>query len=242
MNSVLCGFRGSIAHNTYVPSDDPNSIDDVDIICVYTAIPEHYIGLGRNKDYGKGKQIQIDEFDCVHYELKHFINLLLKSNPTTTLLLWLDNRHYLKITEVGQKLIDNRRLFSSKKFYRAFTEYAKDQLRKMKTNTYEGYMGVKRKALVDKFGYDCKNAAHSIRLLRMAKEFMVTGELKIFRDEDADDIVQIKTGQRTFEDVKALAKEEVGKAEEAYKRSKLPEEPAYDAIEKILMEITKGVI
>lgn len=211
-------------------------------MCVYTAIPEHYIGLGRDKDYGKGKQIQIDEFDCVHYELKHFMNLLLKSNPTTTLLLWLNNEHYLRITEIGQKLINNREIFSSKRFYKAFTEYAKDQLRKMKTNTYEGYMGVKRKALVDKYGYDCKNAAHSIRLLRMAKEFMVTGKLKIFRDEDAENIIQIKTGQWSFRDVKALAKDEIKRAEEAFKKSKLPEKPDYDAAEKILMEIIKSII
>lgn len=31
----LEGFRGSQAHGTYIPSDDPNSIDDIDYMGIY---------------------------------------------------------------------------------------------------------------------------------------------------------------------------------------------------------------
>lgn len=240
--SILCGFRGSIAHNTYVPSTNPNSIDDIDLMCVYMAIPEHYIGLGRKKDYGRGVQMQIGEFDCVHYELRHFVKLLLKSNPTTMLLLWLNKEHYLKTTDIGQKLIDNRNLFTSKLLYKSFTKYAQSQLDKMKPNTYEGYMGVKRKALVDKFGYDCKNASHSIRLLKMAAEFLDYGELRIYRESDATMLKQIKAGLWSLEDIKKRADEEVENIEVALKYSKLPEKPDTKGVERLLMKIVGDYI
>lgn len=240
--SVLCGFRGSIAHNTYIPSTDPNSIDDVDIMCIYTAIPEHYIGLGRVKDYRRGDQIQVDDFDCVHYELRHFVNLLLKSNPTTMLLLWLNKEHYLKATWLGQKLVDNRKLFTSKALYKSFTRYAEDQLNKMQPGTYEGYMGVKRKALVDKYGYDCKNAAHSIRLLKMAIEFLSTGQLNVFRTDDANILIGIKTGKWLISEVKGEASRLLKQAGEAYVKSKLPEEPDAESAEKLLMSIIRSIL
>lgn len=236
-NSLLCGFRGSIAHNTFVPSTNPHSIDDVDLISVYFAIPEHYIGLGRDKEYKRGTEVTINEFDAVSYEIKHFTNLLLKSNPTTLLLLWLHEDHYIIKTEAGQRLLDNRDLFTSKLLYRSFTRYAQDQIDKMQPNTYEGYMGAKRKALVDKFGYDCKNAAHSLRLLKMAAEYLDHGELRVYRTGDATMLKQIKTGMWSLKDIKQRAAEELDNVNSALEYSELPEEPNRNAVEQMLMKI-----
>jgi hypothetical protein len=46
-NLILLGYRGSIAHNMYVPQPDPNSIDDKDLMGVFVAPVEHYLGFGR---------------------------------------------------------------------------------------------------------------------------------------------------------------------------------------------------
>lgn len=234
---MLCGFRGSISHNTYIPNTDPNSIDDIDLISTYLAPVEHYLGLGRAKDHRRGKQTTFGEYDCVTYELRHFINLLLKSNPTTLLLLWLHEKHYIIKTEFGQRLIDNRDLFSSKLLYKSFTRYAEEQLDRMVPQIYEGYMGAKRKALVDKFGYDCKNAAHSVRLLRMAAEFLNQGELRVYRTVDAEMFKRIKTGEWSFEDVKRRALTDLLNVELALKHSELPEEPDKDKVEAMLIRI-----
>jgi DNA relaxase NicK len=44
-----------------------------------------------------------------------------------------------------------------------------------------GYMGKKRRELVVRVGYDAKNAAHLIRLLRMGIEFLTEGTLYVER-------------------------------------------------------------
>ena len=44
-----------------------------------------------------------------------------------------------------------------------------------------GYMGQKRRELVRRVGYDDKNAAHLIRLLRMGIEFLTEGTIYVER-------------------------------------------------------------
>jgi len=80
----LC-WRGSVAHGMYVPKSDPDSIDDKDVMGVYIAPIEHYLGFGRRDVFEKWE----GEWDCVFYELRKFIELLLNCNPNVLSLLWL---------------------------------------------------------------------------------------------------------------------------------------------------------
>jgi hypothetical protein len=67
-----------------------------------------------------------------------------------------------------------------------------------------GYMGQKRRELVRRVGYDAKNAAHLIRLLRMGIEFLTEGTMHVER-ADAPELLEIKRGAWPLEKVKAEA-------------------------------------
>jgi len=220
----------------YIPNTDPNSIDDIDLMGVYLAPLEYYIGLGLGRRYRKSIEKFVGKYDVVHYELRKFVNLLIKSNPNVLSLLWVKDNHYLKRTDYGDLLIENRDLFVSKLAYASFTGYAYSQLKRMEKFSFKGYMGKKRKMLVNKFGLDTKNAAHCIRLLKMGMEFLTTGELNVARS-DAPMLLEIKTGKWTLEQVKTEAKRLFNLADEAYIRSTLPNEPDIKGIEKIVMDI-----
>ena len=240
-NTVLAGYRGSIVHNMYVPNTDENSTDDIDLMNIYMAPKEYYVGLGRGRRYRKGCDRFVGDYDIVDYEFKHFVNLLLKANPNVLGMLWLNDVHYTNCHSYGQRLIDNRDLFTSKQAYKSFTGYAYGQLKKMTKYSKEGYMGEKRAALVKKFGFDCKNAAHCIRLLKMGMEFLITGELNVFR-ADASMLLDIKTGKWTLEEVKAEAKRLMDLTEEAYIRSTLPPKPDLVKIEELVVDITMDYV
>lgn len=240
-NAIIVAYRGSIAHNMYISNTDPNSIDDIDLMGVYLAPKEYYIGLGMERRHDKGQDKFVGQYDTVNYELRKFVSLLLKSNPNVLGMLWLRDNHYLYMSDVGRKLIENREAFVSKLAYKAFTGYAFGQLKKMTHYTTEGYMGEKRKALVEKYGYDCKNAAHCIRLLRMGMEYLTTGELNVHR-EDATQLLDIKKGAWTLEQVKSEADRLFKHADEAYVRSSLPNKPDYEKVEKLVMEILYNYI
>jgi len=98
-----------------------------------------------------------------------------------------------------------------------------------------GYMGEKRKRLVLERGFDCKNAAHLIRLLRMCKEFLQDGAMQVYRHKDAAELMDIKNGKWTLDDVKAHAEELFAECREAKDKSELPDGPDREAVEEMLM-------
>lgn len=151
-NLILLGYRGSIAHGTYLnQKKNENSIDDKDVMGVFLGTERHYTGFEENKVGEK----MFREWDIVQYELKKFVSLLLKNNPNVLMLLWLPEKYYLHKDKYGEMLIQNRDIFVSKYAYHSFSGYAYSQFKRMTNFRFEGYMGEKRKKLVDRFGYDC---------------------------------------------------------------------------------------
>jgi len=229
--TILAGYMGSQSHGTYIPASR-GGIDDKDVMGICVPPEPYYLGLQ------KFEQVDtwVDEYDIVIYEIQKFVRLLLKNNPNVMGLLWLPDNLYIKKTPSGQLLIDNRDIFSSKLAYKSFTGYAYSQLKKMQNCKHEGYMGEKRKALVEEFGYDTKNAAHLIRLLRMGTEFLATGQVNVQRP-DASQLIDIKQGKYSLEKVKYMAEKLFEKTEEALIHSTLPCGPDHDKAEEILVEI-----
>lgn len=99
-----------------------------------------------------------------------------------------------------------------------------------------GYMGDKRKQLVLEHGYDAKNAAHLIRLLRMGIEFLRDGELQVLR-KDAVELLDIKAGKWKLEDIKTHAADLFVEAKEARDKSTLPEKPDKAGAQRLLVNL-----
>jgi len=233
-NTILLGYMGSISHGTQIPKTNPDSIDDIDIMGCSIAPENVYMGLKKFEQ----KDVMYKEYDSVVYEIKKFFSLLLKQNPNVLGLLWLQHQNYIYKSPAGQSIINNRELFVSKGAYHSFSGYAHGQLHRMEHAACKGYMGVKRKELVGKFGYDCKNAAHLIRLLRMGIEFLTDGQLRVFR-EDAAELKEIKQGLWSLGKVKKEADSLFLLAREAYVRSPLPPQPNYEKAEELLIGILR---
>jgi hypothetical protein len=111
------------------------------------------------------------------------------------------------------------------------------RFRKLHRKHFSGYMGEKRKAMVRKYQYDVKNAAHLIRLLRMGSEFIETGALQVYRTSDADELKVIKRGGWTLEQVKAEAERLFAGVDVARARSPLPPEPDASAANELLIAL-----
>jgi uncharacterized protein len=238
--AIMTGYRGSIAHGMYIPNKEANSIDDKDVMSICVPPIDYYLGL---KQYGSRgtREIKRDEWDIVIYELKKFIFLLEQGNPNVLMMLWLDAKNFLFLDDAGKLLLANRDLFVGRHVYRAFTGYAISQLHRMTHSKFEGYMGSKRKSLVEKYGYDCKNAAHLIRLLRMGIEFLKEGRLYVER-QDAKQLLEIKNGEWPLERVKEESDRYFKLHEEAWLNSNLPEGPNHEAINKLCIDILRRCI
>jgi predicted nucleotidyltransferase len=235
---ILHAFRGSIAHGMYIPNSYPLSIDDKDTMAICVPPKPYYLGL---KEFGsRGTQeIKRNEWDIVVYEVRKVISMLRQGNPNVLSLLWVDEKHIIKNTPAGKLLRENRNLFVGKHVYHPFVGYARAQLHKMEAHNFEGYMGDKRKSLVKQFGYDTKNAAHLIRLLRMGIEFLNEGELHVER-HDASQLLEIKHGAWSLEQVKEEAGRLFKLAEEFYVNSQLPEQLDQEVISHLCVAIVES--
>ena len=237
LHTILLGYRGSVAHGMYRnPEHHEDGIDDKDLLGVCIAPLSVYWGMDRFEQ----RERMLNEWDVVVYELRKMVGLLAKGNPNVLALLWLEEHHYLIRHPLGMRLIEQRDLFVSRQAYHSFVGYAHGQLKRM-TRFGEGayatgYMGAKRKALVEKFGYDTKNAAHLIRLLRMGIELLREGRLIVQRP-DAPQLMEIKLGHWTLEQVKTEADHLFKRAEAAYDACAWPHAPDHDTLNALCVGI-----
>ena len=235
--AILHGYRGSVAHGMYEPPENPLSIDDKDTMAICVPPLDYYYGLSEYGSRGT-REIKRGEWDVVIYEARKAVRMLAQGNPNILSLLWLPDRLYISRTPAGQHLIDHREIFVARHVFHSFVGYAKGQLHRMTHGSQQGYMGDKRKRIVEQFGYDTKNAAHLIRLLRMGIEFLHDGEMRVDRGGlDATELLDIKHGTWTLEQVQAEAARLFARAEDAHDRSTLPLRPDRERVNELCLHV-----
>jgi len=238
---VLAARRGSEAHGTYIPPEDATGVDDRDVLGIVVSPLDHYMGV-RN-DWSKAEAQSIKgPWDVVLYDARKYVRLLMAQNPNILMSLWCEPEDYLYISEFGRALLGMREHFKGRHaFHDACVGYARGQLYKMTHGSLgTGYMGEKRKALVEQFGYDCKNAAHLLRLLYMGAEFHKEGVLHVRRTWDRERLIDIKRGKHTLQEVSKMAEDAFREANAAYAESVLPEKVDTDLINKVFTEMMTG--
>lgn len=95
---------------------------------------------------------------------------------------------------------------------------------------------VKRTALEEAYGYDTKSAAHLVRLLRTIKEILTTREV-IVRRPDAEELLAIRNGAWTYDQVIGWAKEQLTQLNQWASASTLPDQPDTKLLEAVCERI-----
>lgn len=238
-NVILAGYRGSESHGTTIREGD-RATDDVDVFTITVQPPAWYCGLtGYSNSSRQVFETAGDDLDILAYDVRKFFSLLAKGNPNVLSYLWLNPEHVLRSTPAGKLIVESRDLFLSRHILDGLGGYARAEAKKMLgTQLYQGYMGEKRKALVDKFGYDIKNAAHCVRLLYLGIELCSAGTLYAYRPEsEREEMIAIKRGEWLLEKVTSRIDElwEIFSGMEA--SAPLPNDVDYDAINALLVKV-----
>lgn len=215
---ILEGVTGSKAYGLDTPESDE------DIKGVYLLPTDKVLSLGFNRD--KTTKDHTDP-DWVYHELEKFMHLAMKGNPTITEMLWLND--YTKLSPEGQLLVDNRELFLNNVVYKSYGGYALSQARKLNARGSSYSSALKnRKA---------KHTRHCYRLLMQGKELLETGKLTVrVTPEEREYLFWI--GEQPVE----VILEEFERQFKEFDKipSVLPEEPDYDKINNLLLQIRKA--
>lgn len=114
---------------------------DVDYKGIFIATHEYYFGLKNIEQKDRGWDQDSEKFptlngvkDLVFYELRKYLKLAKDANPNILELLFESGEFYEYLHPLGQKLLDNRQLFLSKKIRYSYSGYAYAQIRKIKSH------------------------------------------------------------------------------------------------------------
>ena len=116
---MLLGLSGSYGYGTNREGSD------IDFRGVTLQLPSDLLGMTVFEQY-------VDTAtDTVIFGFNKMIRLLLDCNPNSFEVLGLPPEKYMIVSPLGRELLDNRRLFLSKRAIRAFGGYASAQLRRL---------------------------------------------------------------------------------------------------------------
>ena len=118
-NIILLGVGGSHAYGTNVAGSD------VDIRGIALNTKEEILGTANFE------QVVNEATDTTIYSLRKIVSLLTSCNPNTIEMLGLKPEHYLYLSSIGQELLDNKKLFLSRRAKYSFGGYAFAQLRRL---------------------------------------------------------------------------------------------------------------
>jgi predicted nucleotidyltransferase len=94
----------------------------------------------------------------------------------------------------------------------------------------------RRAALEVRHGYDTKHAMHLIRLMRTGLTLLTTGELHV-RRHDAEELIAIKNGTLTYDELVAEAEELASQMRIAAATSRLPDDVEREPIDSLVYEL-----
>lgn len=118
-NIILLGLGGSHAYGT------ENENSDLDVRGVATNSKRNIL-IGADFE-----QFVETETDTTIYSFDKIVKLLCSCNPNTIEILGLKPEHYLYLSPAGRTLVENRRMFLSKRAIHSFGGYANAQLRRL---------------------------------------------------------------------------------------------------------------
>ena len=245
-NLILGGVRGSHAHGTTLdlPEDDPRYTDDVDLWGIAVRHPSWYRSLEayRIKRSRLSWNSNGSRFDIEIHDVRKFLDLAGKGNPNVLCWLFSEAEDVLLGTDAGHLILDSRELFLSKEVLKRFVGYAKGQQAKIRRSEYAGYMGEKRKALVDVDGYDVKHAGHVVRLLWTASELAQTGTFSTRRPHRETSVLrEVKEGRHDYRSALGIIEAGWHDLERERAASPLPDETDAAAIDALLEAVYETV-
>lgn len=125
---ILLGLSGSYSYGTN------QDTSDLDVRGIALNQKSDLIGLTSFEQYVD------DKTDTVVFGFNKMIRLLMECNPNTIELLGLNPEHYLYLSPIGRELLDNRKLFLSKRAIKSFGGYADQQLRRLQNALARDHM------------------------------------------------------------------------------------------------------
>ncbi len=166
--------------------------------------------------------------EVVCWELEKFLRLALDANPNLLECLWAPA--VLHADETGRELRDLRGAFLSRKLYKTYSGYVESQFALLK------------RRLARTGDYKPKHAMHLVRLLLSGVHALRSGDILVDVGEHREELLRIKRGDLTFEEVRTRVQELDRSFQEAFASTRLPESPDYERVNRFLIRSRRRAV
>jgi predicted nucleotidyltransferase len=169
-------------------------------------------------------------YDLTIYSIQKYFNLLAGQSPNTIDSIWTPHNCIAQITEAGQLVRDNRKLFLTRHCYDSLRGFASQNIGKAFDKTKQDS---KRREVVEKYGFDVKAAAHIVRLTEECYDLLTTGEMDMQKSKEV--VKAIRRGEWTETDVREwfMAADKI--LMQARAETKLPAKVDFDRLRELLL-------
>jgi len=196
---------------------------DVDRRGIYLAPAELEWSL-----YGVPEQLESRDSEECYWELKKFIVLALKANPN--ILECLYTPMVEKRTPIADELLAGRDIFLSKLVYQTYNGYVMSQFKKLEQD------------LRTSGDIKWKHAMHLVRLLLEGVTILRDGYVPVRVSEHRDILLSIRDGQMKWDDVNQWRLALHREFEDAFRGTKLPDDPDYAAANALLIKARRSTV
>ena len=170
------------------------------------------------------------DVDLTVYNIVKYFDLVMGMNPNMVDSLFVPDDAILHMNGVGKLVRENRHSFLSQKLWQRCKGMAWSHMKRI---TSRGRLG-KRKAIVEKFGYDTKDGSNVVRVIEEAQDFLFKGDADI--SANADKIRRVRNGEWALDKLKNYFEASLENVEIKLEAglAVIPEYPDQDAIKALL--------
>lgn len=200
-----------------------NESSDVDRRGIYLPPADRQWSL-----FGVPEQLENRETDEVYWELRKFISLALKANPT--ILECLFTPLVEATTPIADELLAMRRDFLSKLIYQTYNGYVMSQFKRLEQDL----------RTVGEIKW--KHAMHLVRLLMSGVTALREGHIPIRVEEHRDRLLAIKCGELAWAEVDEWRLALHREFDAALASSSLPDRPNYEKANALLVRARRSAV
>lgn len=171
------------------------------------------------------------EYDVTIFNIVKYFQLCMDNNPNMIDTLYVPEHCVIHSSDIGRKVRLHRSWFLHKGCFHKLRGYAFSQLKKAKEKNPEG----KRKAIVDKYGFDVKFASHVVRLSDECEQLLTQGDMDVTRSCEMQKA--IRRGEMPLADIEKWFHAKELELEKLYHNTTaLPYSPDVDRLRTLLLE------
>lgn len=173
-------------------------------------------------------ETRTDARDEVYWELEKYLLLALKANPNVLETLW--TPLVLYTSPLADELRQMRGAFLSQHLFKTYSGYVLSQFRRMAAAVRAGHE------------YKPKHAMHLVRLLYSGIHALRTGEIQVDVSSRREELLRIKRGELSFDEVKQQAQALEREFQGAFEATHLPEQPDFAGVNAFLIRARRSMV